>query len=63
VHRVRAGLTQVELAAIVGGDQAAISEYETGRSIPSGPRLQALAKALGCSADDIDLSDRSKAVA
>jgi transcriptional regulator with XRE-family HTH domain len=57
-------MTQAELAKAVGGgaDQLAISRYERGESIPSGPRLQALAKALGCSADDIDLSDRSKAV-
>jgi transcriptional regulator with XRE-family HTH domain len=55
VHRVRAGLTQQELADRVGSDQAQISGYETGKIIPSGPRLQDLAKALGCSADEIDL--------
>lgn len=56
VHRVRAGLTQEELAQRVGSDQAQISGYETGKILPSGPRLQELAKALGCSADEIDLT-------
>ena len=59
VHRARAGLTKEELAQRVGTDQAQISGYETGRIMPSGPRLQDLAKALGCSADEIDLTPAS----
>jgi transcriptional regulator with XRE-family HTH domain len=58
--RARAGLTQQELAERVGSDQAQISGYETGRIVPSGPRLQELAKALDCSADDIDLGPKAE---
>ena len=61
VHRVRAGLTQAELAEKIGTDPATISDYENARSLPSGPRLQALARALNCSADDIELPDRAVA--
>lgn len=60
IHRVRAGLTQQELADRVGSDQAQISGYETGSIMPSGPRLQDLAKALGCSADDIELRPQAE---
>ena len=58
-----AGLTQEELAKRVGTDQSQISGYENGRIMPSGPRLQELAKALGCSADEIDLTADSKPTA
>lgn len=60
-HRVRKGLTQAELAKLIGCDQATISDYEVGKSVPLGPRLQEIARALGVSADDIDLTAPSPA--
>lgn len=58
-------MTQAQLATAAGfgGDPVAIGRYERGIVVPSGPRLQALAKALGCSADDIDLTPRAKTAA
>lgn len=44
------GMTQIQLAAAAGCDQSAISGYLKGR-IPSGDKLVALARALGCSAE------------
>lgn len=60
VHRVRAGLTQLQLAQILRTDVKAVAQYERHERTPNGPMLQRLAKALGCSADDIDLSKPEK---
>lgn len=48
-------MTQSDLAEAVGVRTATISDYERGKSIPAGDTLQRLARALGCSADEIDL--------
>jgi transcriptional regulator with XRE-family HTH domain len=55
-HRETAGLTQFELALAVGVKPNTISAWETGRKEPRAVHLQAIARALGVSADDIDLS-------
>ena len=39
---IRAGLTRGQIAESVGATRAAVSHWETGRSIPSGPKLAAL---------------------
>ena len=39
---VRAGLTRTEIAAACGSTRAAVSHWETGRSIPSAPMLSRL---------------------
>lgn len=45
--RAQAGLTQRELAAIVGCSRGSIADYETGRCEPDPTRLAALAVAMG----------------
>lgn len=50
VLRVQRGLSQTELAALVGVSQAAIGQWERGVSNPKGKHLLALAKALAVEA-------------
>ncbi|MBE1601301.1 helix-turn-helix transcriptional regulator [Streptomyces stelliscabiei] len=44
--RKRAGLTQKELAEILGVDRTAIAHWEAGRRTPDGSRLDDYAEAL-----------------
>ena len=50
--RKAAGLSQVELAAMVGCHQKDIARWEAGRE-PKALTLKKLAQALGCSMDDL----------
>jgi transcriptional regulator with XRE-family HTH domain len=59
--RIARGLTQIELAKIVGIHQVQVSYWETGRSVPSGPSLQKIATALDVDANDIELRPRKAA--
>ena len=52
-YRIKAGLTQGELAQRSGIDQGAISRVEKGVSDFYGQRWKALAQALGCTVDDL----------
>ena len=47
------GLTQVQLADGVGVTQGAVAKWETGRAIPGGGKLPALADMLNCSINDL----------
>jgi len=49
--RERKGWTQTELAREVGVADAQISRWETGRTMPRHEALEALAKALGTTAE------------
>jgi transcriptional regulator with XRE-family HTH domain len=49
--RQERGLGSTELAARLGLDQSTIPQYEAGRSLPSLPVLQKLARILGISLD------------
>lgn len=51
--RIQRGLTQDQLADILGCPQATISRWEQGTNSPSTKSLRALAKALDCSIDDL----------
>ncbi len=51
--RDKSGLTQVELAEKIGSTQAVISFWEIGRNLPEASKLPALAKALGCTVNDL----------
>ena len=51
--RMERGLTQGQLADILGCPQATISRWEQGTNSPSTKSLRALAKALDCSIDDL----------
>lgn len=50
--RVDAGLSQAELANKLGIDRSAISQWETGRTLPDLIRLSQLAKACDCLEQD-----------
>jgi transcriptional regulator with XRE-family HTH domain len=45
--RREAGLTQAELAALIGTTQAAVSKIETGRTLPGLELLDRIGRALG----------------
>ena len=51
--RIKANLTQAELAEKTGIDQGAISRAEKGVSDFYGQRWKAVAKALGCTVDEL----------
>lgn len=51
--RKAAGLSQVELAQIIGTTQKDISRWENGQREPLASTLKKLAQALGCSMDDL----------
>ena len=51
--RLKAGKTQAQVAEAAGCLQSVIARYETGKGTPLGPRLAALAKALGVTVEDL----------
>ena len=55
-RRERAGLTQDQLARLVGVTQGTVAKYEAGKRMPSWPVLRKLAEHLKC--DPIDLQTR-----
>ena len=52
-YRKKIGLTQQELAEILGVTNKAVSKWESGTSDPSTSNLLALAKLYGISAEDL----------
>ncbi len=52
-RRRAAGMTLEELAAEVGCTLQAVSCWERGQTLPTADRLPKLAKALGCTIDDL----------
>lgn len=54
--REAAGLTQFQLAVAVGVQPQTVGAWERGQKQPSGLHLQAVARVLGVSADDVDLT-------
>lgn len=53
VLRKAAGIRQVDLAKMLGVGQPSLCAWESGKSQPTTDRLPALAKALGCTIDDL----------
>jgi transcriptional regulator with XRE-family HTH domain len=51
--RRRAGLSQVELAELVGVRQSSVSQWERGSTKPSTVHLLTLAARLGCTLGDL----------
>lgn len=51
--RLAAGLTQAEVAAIVGCDQRAVSHWEVGGRVPSVTYLAAIARAFNLDVHDL----------
>ena len=52
-RRKAAGLTLEDVAAAVGCTLQAVACWERGATLPTADRLPAIAKALGCSIDDL----------
>ena len=50
-------ITQQSLARILGINQSAVSNWETEKAMPRADLLPKLAKALGCSIDDLFRDD------
>ena len=46
-------MTQRELADILGVERSSIAKWESGSAYPRASQLPALAKALGCSIDEL----------
>ena len=53
VLRKAAGIKQVNLAKTLGVGQPRLCAWETGKAQPTADKLPALAKALGCTIDDL----------
>ena len=51
--REHAGISQAELAEAIGVTQGAISQYETGRWMPTVDKLKAMAQKLGVTVDEL----------
>lgn len=52
-RRLQAGLTQAELAELAGVTESSISYYESGARVPIVKTADKLAKALGCTLNDL----------
>lgn len=51
--RQRKGMTQADLARIVGVTQSLVAQWERGASMPSAAKLPEIAKALDCTIDEL----------
>lgn len=51
--RVALGLTQIDLAKMLGVAQSAISAWESGDKLPRASQLPALASVLHCTIDEL----------
>lgn len=60
-RRLELGLTQVQLAEMIGCQQQYISDWETGKSTPTVRSLSKLSKALSCSIADLLQKNPQKA--
>lgn len=52
-YRLQNGMTQTELAKKLSVSQNAVSQYESGKRVPTVKRIANIATALGCSVTDI----------
>lgn len=51
--RIAAGFTQAQLAHLVGCRPQVISRWELGQSVPRADTVRGVARALGCSMEDL----------
>lgn len=51
--RRKKGLSQKELAELLGLNQSAVAQWETGKTAPNFRRLKKLTEILECSVDDL----------
>ena len=52
-YRLKAGISQRQLAALLGRGKDAVSSWERGLSLPNVPRLMRMAKILGTLAESL----------
>lgn len=52
-YRLKAGLSQRNLAGMLGRGRNAVSSWECGRTLPNVPRLMRMAKILGTLAESL----------
>ena len=52
-RRKQLGLSQNDLAKLLGVDQTAVHSWERGKAMPAAKRLPAIAKVLNCSVDEL----------
>ena len=52
-YRLKAGLSQQKLAALLGRGKDAVSSWERGLTLPNVPRLMRMAKILGTLAESL----------
>lgn len=51
--REAAGISQMRLSEMISVPQSTIASWETGRALPRADKLPLIAKALGCTVDDL----------
>lgn len=51
--RRQLGLSQTDLAKMLGVDQTAVHNWERGKAMPAAKRLPAIARILQCSVDEL----------
>lgn len=52
-QRKKAGLTQMEAAKALGVTDAAVNQWETGKTMPTAKRLADVAKLYNCTIDEL----------
>lgn len=52
-QRKKAGLTQMEAAKALGVTDAAVNQWETGKTMPNAKRLADVAKLYNCTIDEL----------
>lgn len=52
-QRKKAGLTQMEVAKALGISDAAVCQWESGETMPTGKRMKEVAELYGCTVDDL----------
>ena len=52
-YREKSGITQQQLAAILKVSQSTVAMWETNNSLPRTEKLPEIAKALGCTIDEL----------
>lgn len=53
VMRIRAGMTQTEVANALNVDRSSITHWERGDCLPRAVQLPKIAKLFGCTVDDL----------
>ena len=56
--RERKKISQGSLAALIGVTQAAVSQWESGKTTPTAQNIIDLARILDCTTDDILIADK-----